>query len=93
MEFLITLELKKALKRDVFSEAFPNYMNYIARVLVPLLNTIHRPAKADFGLRYINRDYPKDDYKLIENAYKVSNMKEMREYSDKLFARFEEIIK
>ena len=84
VDFLIILELKKALGRKNFSEAFPVYYSFLTRYLAVLLNIKHRPAKADFGTRYIYRDYPVKDYKVIENAMKVSNMDELIKTSSQL---------
>lgn len=89
--FLTIIEMKKALNRENFSEAFPAYMGFISRVLVPLLNIKHRPEKADFGMRYMYRDYPEQDHSLIENALKVSTMEEMRKSAENLLKKYNEL--
>lgn len=91
IDFLLILELKKALHRGVFSEAFPAYYGFITRCLVVLLNIKHRPAKADFGMRYIYRDYPKEDYLLVEDALRVKNMEEMTVYADELLELYNQL--
>jgi hypothetical protein len=73
-DFLMKFEVKKALARHLFSEAFPAYYNYLMRNLVPLLNLKHRPAKVDFGVRYSYRDYPEADAHLVENALKACSL-------------------
>lgn len=88
-DFILILELKKQIKRQMFSEAFPLYMSFIARCVVTLMNIKYRPAKADFGMRYIYRDYPKDEYLFIENALRVNDMKSLESYFEKLLDRYE----
>ncbi|MCH4891265.1 nucleotidyltransferase domain-containing protein [Acidaminobacter sp. JC074] len=92
-DFLIILELKKALHRKMFSEAFPVYYAFLTRYLIVLLNIKHRPEKADFGPRYIYRDYPEEDYLLIEKAMKVSNIEELKASSYLLLNLYDKLKK
>lgn len=85
-DFITILEIRKAIKRGLFTEAFPLYFTFIIRHLVVMLNIIHRPEKVDFNLRYIYRDYPQKDFKLIENALQVQNISD-------LSAKFNQMIK
>jgi hypothetical protein len=89
--FVTATEVRKQLKRERFSEAFPMYYAYIARHLAPLLNLKHRPAKVDFGLRYGYRDYPETDFHLIENALKACSIDVLSSMFDRLERRFEEL--
>jgi len=76
-DFIIITELKKAIARKNFSEAFPAYFQFIARNLGIMLNLKYRPRKVDFGLRYSYRDYPQDDAIMIENFFKVKSIEEL----------------
>lgn len=70
--FLGTIELQKALARKNWMAASMNFTTYVYRHLVPLLNLKYRPAKADFGIRYAERDYPATEAaklaKLLQNS-------------------------
>lgn len=91
MDFVLIIELKKAIKRKVFSEAFPIYMSFITRCIVPLMNIKFRPEKVDFGLRYIYRDYPTEEYKFIENALRVSTIDALELYVIKLLTTYNQL--
>lgn len=90
-DFVLIIELKKALRRGIFSEAFPVYMSFISRCLVPLMNIKYRPEKADFGLRYIYRDYPEEVYHFVEDALRVANMEMMQDYTEKLMKEYNQL--
>lgn len=87
-DFITINETKKAIARDRFIDAFPMYFNFISRNVISLLNILHRPEKTDFGLRYIQRDFPKTDYELIENALKVCNINELEEHFRLILNRY-----
>ena len=38
------------------------YHTYLTRFLVPCINLLYRPNKADFGVRYLKNDIPHDVY-------------------------------
>ncbi len=88
-DFITILEIKKGIKRALFSEVFPLYFTFIVRHLGILLNIIHRPHKVDFNLRYIYRDYPKADYKLLESALQVNNISELDSKFNLLLEKYE----
>ncbi|MBI9030816.1 nucleotidyltransferase domain-containing protein [bacterium] len=88
-DFITILEIKKGIKRGLFSEVFPLYFTFIVRHLVALLNIIHRPEKADFNLRYIYRDYPLQDYKLIEDGLQVVNISDLSLKFNLLLEKYE----
>lgn len=89
MDFLMILEARKGVARDDFAEAFSPYYRFLGGGLAVLLNLKHRPAKADFGLRYSRRDYPEADRALVEAALKVSSVAELSASLDRLVSRFE----
>ncbi|MBN1967813.1 MAG: nucleotidyltransferase domain-containing protein [Candidatus Delongbacteria bacterium] len=91
-DFLILIEVKKNLGRDRFSEAFPPFYQFLNRFLAPLLNILHRPEKADFGLRYAYRDYPQADFQLIEKSFAVSNCEELKTVLAIVEERYEELV-
>ena len=91
--FLTEIELKKALARKNFTEAFHQYYLIIYRTLGILLNLKYRPCKSDFGLRYADRDYAKDDAQFLEGLFKVASTEELREKSDKVLLRISELRK
>ncbi len=90
-DFITILEIKKGIRRGLFTEAFPLYYGFIVRHIGILLNIIHRPHKVDFNLRYIYRDYPQKDLKLIEEALQVKNISELEEKFNFLLNKYEEL--
>ncbi|HXK49916.1 MAG TPA: nucleotidyltransferase domain-containing protein [Clostridiales bacterium] len=89
--FLTEIELKKALARRNFTEAFHQYFLIIYRTLGILLNLKYRPCKSDFGLRYADRDYEKHDAEFLDGLFKVTSTEELREKSDKVLLRISEL--
>ncbi len=90
-DFITIFEIKKAIQRGLYTEAYPLYFTFIVRHLVVMLNIIHRPEKVDFNLRYIYRDYPKADYELIESALQISNINELENKFNKLLVKYEDL--
>ncbi len=88
-DFLMVLETRKNLARGNFTEAFPTFYRFLVAHLGVLLNLKHRPAKADFGLRYSYRDYPEADHALVQAAMQASNLAELSATFDLLVSRFE----
>lgn len=88
-DFITIFEIKKAIQRSLFTEAYPLYFTFIVRHLVVLMNIIHRPEKVDFNLRYIYRDFPKADYELIESALQVSNIDVLKLQFEQLLHKYE----
>lgn len=92
MDFLIMLEIEKGILRGQFYDVFPTYMGFISRHLGVLLNLKHRPEKADFGLRYGRFDYKNDDALLVENAFKVSTIDELKHQYNLIKQRYFELV-
>lgn len=90
-DFITILEIKKAIRRELYTEAFPLYFSFIVRHLVVMLNIVNRPEKVDFNLRYIYRDYPKADYLLIQDALQVSNINELNLKFNQLLLKYEDL--
>jgi len=70
------IDLKKQIKRRNFIDAVAIYFSLINRFNV-LLNIKFRPAKYDFGLRYLYRDFPEDIINLIEDLLTISNLEDL----------------
>ncbi len=90
-DFIYILEVKKAIARCDFYEAYPKYVGFLARQLATLLNIKHRPEKVDFGLRYGSRDYSKEDYKLMDKLFRVDNIEILKENFDVALNRYKEL--
>lgn len=74
---LFELELNKAIARKQKIEAHDLYNRLLARY-AGLLGIKHRPAKQDFGLRYIGRDYAEEDAEFIANMMYVSDFNDLK---------------
>ncbi len=55
-------------------------MTFLQRFYAPVFNLKYRPAKADFGLRYINRDWPTEAVHQVIELFKGSS----QERNDKI---------
>lgn len=77
---IIARETHKALMRKGHVDAISMYQTYLTRFLIPLLNIVYRPNKADFGVRYINIDYPQDVYRRIERLISCRDLDEIQRY-------------
>lgn len=81
LDFVIILELKKALARKNEIDIQTNLMTFLQRFYAPVFNLKYRPAKADFGLRYINRDWPNEAVQKVIELFKGT----LQERNDKIF--------
>jgi predicted nucleotidyltransferase len=90
-DFLSILELKKALARGNWIHSHLNYMIFLNRHLVPLLNLKYRPAKADFGIRYTDRDYPSTEVKRLEGLLRIDDIDAVRAKSEEALHWFAEL--
>lgn len=91
IDFLTELEFLKALKRKSYTDAFVYHFQYLNRHLIPLLNILHRKEKCDFGIRYINRDYPKMDFEKIQALLIVTSIEEIEMHYHVMKAWFESL--
>lgn len=91
-DFIMFIEIEKGIERGVFLDVFPTYYSFISRHMAILLNALYRPEKVDFGLRYAQLDYEKVDRELIENALKVSNIRDLNDCYIKLKSRYNILI-
>jgi predicted nucleotidyltransferase len=84
------LDLRKQIKRGNFIDAISFYNSLINR-LVMMLNILHRPAKFDFGMRYLYRDLPENEVKLVESLFSNLNLDTIRQNLDVIQNKLEEI--
>lgn len=73
-EPIIAKEVIKACKRGLDIDARTMYFTYLQRFLVPFINVKYRPHKADFGVRYLINDVPKDVYKILVRFFQVHTL-------------------
>lgn len=93
IDWLTIIELKKALVRNSWIGSHRNYLQFIHRHLVPLLNIRHCPERADFGMRYAERDYPQGVLNRLENYIRISSIEDIREKLPEVLQMFEELKK
>ena len=74
LDFLMLAELQKSLLRNNWPAALMNWLSFLNRCLLPLLNIRHRPAKADFGIRYMEREFPPDMVSRLENYLRCASV-------------------
>jgi predicted nucleotidyltransferase len=91
IDWLSIIELKKALVRNSWMGAQRNYLQFISRHLVPLLNIKYCPGRADFGMRYAERDYPPEVVKRLEYLIRISSIEDVREKLPEVLELFEEL--
>ena len=89
------LDVKKQILRDNKIDAFSVYYGIVNR-LVALMNIKYRPAKHDFGVRYLYRDFPKEEFQFVENLMFVKtldtlaiNLLDIESRLEELFDEFE----
>ncbi len=90
-DFLMEIELKKALARKNFTESFQSYYRLINGGLGVLLNLKYRPCKVDFGLRYAYRDFPKKEVELLTYSYKVNSVGDIETKAQNVLKRIVEL--
>lgn len=79
LDWLSIIELRKALVRKNWLAAQRCYLQFINRHLVSLLNLKYRPAKADFGMRYAERDFPPEVVKRLEEMIRIRSVEDIAE--------------
>ncbi len=91
--FVLRKEIDKAFRRGRYLDAYHFLYSFLMRSLAPLLNIEHRVAKVDFGLRYAKRDYSLEDYGMVLRFFQASDIEELKDVAEGLFARYEELKK
>ena len=91
-DFIAILEIKKALARHNFCDAFQIYYQFVNRNLGPLLNLKYCPAKVDFGFAYTSREYAQADADLINNAFCVLSLEELKQKYVQVHRRYLELV-
>lgn len=90
-EFILYNEVNKALKRKNYLDAFTMVNGYLMRHLIPLLNIKYRKAQVDFGLRYADYYYQKEDIKMIERFFKAQTIEDLQSSFEELNKRFNQL--
>jgi hypothetical protein len=91
VDFLSIIELQKAIARDNWIAAQMNYHTLINRYLVPLLNIKYRPEKADFGIRYADRDYPPGVVSELEALLCITSVADIRVKSSRALKLYDDL--
>ena len=68
----------KSVLRNNSIDALAFYKTLLG-ILVESWGIEHRPARYDFGLRYLKRDLPQAKYQLLEKLLFVSNLNQISE--------------
>jgi predicted nucleotidyltransferase len=89
LDFIFMLELEKALMRCNWIAANSAYHSFIMRGLIPLMNLKHRPHKADFGIRYIERDYPEQEAVFVADLLSISDIEQIRHKHKMAYDRYQ----
>jgi len=69
----------KAVHRGQPSEALAAYWGYTLKPLVELLGMKYRPARWDFGMRYLDRDLPGEVYDRLRDAMYIRDPEALAE--------------
>lgn len=85
IDFITRIELEKAVLRENWIASQMNYYMFVNRCLVPLLNLKYRPAKADFGIRYSDRDYPLDAVQELSDLLRITSVEDIKNRLHTLF--------
>ena len=91
IDFLSIIELEKALARGSWLASLSNFQTFVNRHLIPLLNIKYRPWKADFGIRYIERDYPQELVNEIQELLRYQDVDDLRHNSSKAINMYNQL--
>ncbi|MDD2332513.1 MAG: nucleotidyltransferase domain-containing protein [Candidatus Cloacimonetes bacterium] len=91
IDFIMLIELDKALARKNFLAAQMQYQQVVNRILVPLLNLKYRPAKADFGIRYAEREYPPEAAEELASLLKYGGLEEILYHTTRVKSLYQEL--
>lgn len=69
--------IHKAIVRGHDIEAGIRYHSYVLRTLIDLMRCEHCPDRFDFGDRYLDRDLPAEERKLLEELLLPPNLKDL----------------
>ncbi len=90
-DWLSLIELRKALARQNWIAAHLNYLQFLNRNLVILLNLRYRPCKADFGIRYAEREFPEEVTAKLEDLLRVTDVQDIARRLPQAQKWFEEL--
>lgn len=92
MDFILFLELDKASARDNALAIKTNWLGVIHRCLIPLMNIKYRPAKADFGIRYIDTEYPAPEADFIISMLYLDSPEQIVYHTDTLKLKYQALV-
>lgn len=76
-DFIMMIEIEKNLDRGRYIESLTAYYRFVMNQLGVMMNLKYRPEKVDFGLRYAYRDYPKQDYDMLQTLLKNKDINDL----------------
>lgn len=91
LDFLSIIELRKAIARNNWIAAQMNFQLFVNRHIVPLMNIKYRPCKADFGIRYTDRDYPPEAVRVLEDLLRITSVEDISVNSRKAIGIYNEL--
>ena len=91
VDFIFETELAKALHRGNYIDCASIYHTFLQRCLIPLMNLKHRPTKADFGLRYIPREYPQNAIDEVDTLLRLGSLEELKTKALHMLSMYQEI--
>jgi hypothetical protein len=90
---LARILVERAILRNRFAEAVYFHHTRVLNPLIEILRAKHSPSRQDFGVRYMNWDFPDDIRQQVDNLYAISNFQDLRDNLDKAEKLFWETIK
>ncbi len=91
MDFLSLIELRKALARDDWMASHMNWMIFLNRHLIILMNLKYRPCKVDFGIRYAGSEFPAEEAKSLADLLRVSSCADIMQKLPRALAMYDEL--
>lgn len=86
------MDVKKQMKRGNAIDAISIYGNLLNRMAV-LFNIKYRPHKYDFGLRYLYRDFPKEEISFLEDVAFVNDINDLKIKLNVVIKKIQQLIK
>jgi len=89
---LTLMDLRKQLVRNNLIDACAIYHSMLNR-FIALLNIKYRPAKHNFGMRYLYRDFPEHEIEFVEKLLNNSTIQQIEANLLLIMARYDELEK
>ncbi|MCF7918890.1 MAG: nucleotidyltransferase domain-containing protein [Candidatus Cloacimonetes bacterium] len=85
------IDVQKQIYRGNEIDAFSIYYSLVNRIIA-LLNIKYRPAKHDFGPRYLHRDFPLKEQELIKKLMFVPTLEQLQLNLNEIKVLYQELI-